>query len=137
MTMTSPTTQGAHHIGLTVPDVDAAATFFTEALDFQLVAERPAYPAKFVSDGTILLTLWQAQPDAPTVGFDRFHHLGLHHLALSVPSLETLHGLHDRLAARTDVEIEFAPEPLGEGPATHMMLAGPGGIRLELIHKPA
>lgn len=25
----------------------------------------------------------------------------------------------------------------GIGPATHMMLAGPGGIRLELIHRPA
>lgn len=74
--MTTSTTQGVHHVGLTVPELDAAANFFTEALDFQLVAERPANPAKFVSDGTILLTLWQAKPEAPTVEFDRFHHFG-------------------------------------------------------------
>lgn len=54
-----------------------------------------------------------------------------------MPQLETLHQLHERIAARDDAEIEFAPELLGDGPATHMMLAGPGGIRLELIHLPA
>lgn len=135
--MTTSTTLGVHHVGLTVPDLDAAVAFFADALDFQIVGEKPAYPAKFVSDGSILLTLWQAKADAPTVGFDRFHHIGLHHLALAVPSLEALLQLHDRIAARNDAEIEFAPEPLGDGPATHMMLAGPGGIRLELIHRPA
>ncbi len=29
--------------------------------------------------------------------------------------------------------MEFAPEPLGGGPAKHMMCAIPGGIRVEFI----
>jgi len=59
--------------------------------------------------------------------------IGLHHLALRVADADALTALHEDLAARRDVAIEFAPEPLGDGPARHMMCAIPGGIRLELI----
>jgi len=41
--------------------------------------------------------------------------------------------LHERLAARSDTEIEFAPEPLGQGPTQHMMTRIPGGICVEFI----
>ena len=36
---------------------------------------------------------------------------------------------------RVDVAIEFAPEPLGNGPSHHMRCAIPGGIRVEFIAK--
>lgn len=130
-------TRGVHHVGLTVPDLAEAQSFLVDLLGFEHLGGKPDYPAAFLSDGHTMITLWQAKPDAPTTPFDRFHHLGLHHLAFAVGSLEELDQVHARLASAPGVEIEFAPEPLNEGPATHMMVAGPGGIRLEFIHRPA
>ena len=126
-------TGGAHHIGLTVPDLTAAETFFNDALGFSRVGEIPSYPAVFVSDGTVMITLWQAEDPASAVAFNRKLNIGLHHLALRVADAAALENLHTELSAREDVQIEFAPEPLGSGTARHMMCAIPGGIRLELI----
>ena len=126
-------TQGAHHIGLTVPDIDAARDFFVQALGFEQVAERPAYPAVFVSDGVLMITLWQAEDPATAVAFDRRKNIGLHHLSLKVGSSDKLREIAGQLAARADVTIEFAPEALGESGLEHMMCAIPGNVRLELI----
>ena len=51
--MSDKLTRGAHHIGLTVPDLDSARAFFCDALGFHVVGEVPAYPAVFVSDGSV------------------------------------------------------------------------------------
>ena len=126
-------TRGAHHVGLTVPDVEAARRFFVEALGFDTVAERPAYPAIFVSDGTLLITLWRAEDPATATPFDRRANLGLHHLSLRVGDDAALDALGRELAARDDVDIEFAPEPLGESGLRHLMCRIPGNLRLELI----
>lgn len=134
---TTARTLGAHHVGLTVPDLDGARRFFVEALAFDVVAERPDYPAVFVSDGTTLITLWRAEDPAAATPFDRRRNIGLHHLALRVADGAALDALGEDLSARDDVAIEFAPEALGTGGARHMMLAIPGGIRLELIALPA
>ncbi len=130
MTEISAQTQGIHHAGLTVPDLPAARAFFVEALGFDPVGEIPDYPACFLSDGHVMITLWQAADPASATAFDRRHNLGLHHLALIAPDLDTLHV---SLKQRGDVEVEFAPEPLGQGPTRHMMCAIPGGIRVEFI----
>jgi catechol 2,3-dioxygenase-like lactoylglutathione lyase family enzyme len=127
-----PTT-GLHHAGLTVPDLAAARGFFTAGLGFEVVGEKPDYPAVFVSDGTVMITLWQAVDPAHALPFDRHNSIGLHHLALQVRSADHLESLHRRLATRDDVAIEFAPEPLNGGPTRHMMCRAPGGIRLEFI----
>ena len=129
--MTTPKTLGIHHTGLSVPNLDAAKLFFCEALGFEQVGAKPEYPAAFVSDGNVMLTLWQADPGA--LDADRKKHLGLHHLALKVADLEALRALHDELARRDDVQLEFAPESLGGGPTHHMMFTIGGNIRLELI----
>lgn len=126
-------TQGSHHIGLTVPDITATRNFFVDILGFEQVGEVPDYPAVFVSDGTIMLTLWQAvDPDNATT-FDRKNNIGLHHFALKVDNLETLESIHQTLLNTVGVEIEFAPEPLKGLPAHHMIFYIPGGIRMELI----
>lgn len=125
-------TKGVHHVGLTVPDVEKAATFFQNILGFKRVREVPDYPAIFVSDGTVMLTLWQvSDPDSATP-FDRKTVIGLHHLALKVDP-GTLDKLYEKLSSTTDVRIEFSPEALRGGPTRHMMFYIPGGIRLELI----
>ena len=126
-------TQGIHHLGLTVPDVKASSLFFIEALGFKKLKEVPTYPAIFVSDGTVMLTLWQAEKPEQATPFDRKTNIGLHHFALSVSETTDLKELHDQLKARDDVTIEFAPEALGESGLNHMMCRIPGNIRLELI----
>lgn len=125
-------TAGAHHVGLTVPELGAAVRFFEEGLGFEKVGEVPEYPAAFLSDGVVMITLWQADGGADVVAFDRRLNLGLHHLAITVAE-GRLEALHERLEARKDVEIEFAPEPLGGGATSHMMTRIPGDIRVEFI----
>ncbi len=132
-TTTTARTTGIHHAGLTVPDIEASAAFFEQALGFRRVGGNSAYPSLFLSDGTVLMSLWQAADPSHAVPFDRRKNIGLHHLALRVADPSALDGLHDELAARGDTTIEFAPELLGDGPTRHMMCLIPGGIRLELI----
>lgn len=126
-------TQGTHHIGLTVPDIAATRNFFVDILGFEQVGEVPDYPAIFVSDGSIMLTLWQALDPANATSFDRKNNIGLHHFALRVDSLATLKSIHQTLSNTPEVEIEFPPEPLGSSGTQHMMFYIPGGIRMELI----
>ena len=135
--MSDALTAGAHHIGLTVPDIAATRTFFTDVLGYDVVGERPAYPAVFVSDGTTMITLWQASDPAASTPFDRKSNIGLHHLALKVPSHEALETLAAKLQQADGVEIEFSPEALGETPLRHMMTTIPGGVRVEFIAAPA
>ena len=133
MTTTTPRTKGAHHVGLTVPDLGAARSFFIDALGFSQVGEIPDYPAVFLSDGSIMITLWQASDPDNAVPFDRDANIGLHHLALSVANVDDLQCLGDELSARDDLEIEFEPERLGDSGLRHMMCRIPGNIRLELV----
>ena len=126
-------TQGAHHIGLTVPDLTAARDFFIDVLQFEQVDQVPDYPAIFVSDGTTLITLWQAVNPISATPFDRKNNIGLHHFALKVDGLDSLKAMHQKLEKTAGVTIEFAPEPIGNGPTQHMMFYIPGGIRMELV----
>lgn len=130
--MTGSLTEGAHHIGLAVRDVAEARDFFVEALGFAVAAERPDYPAIFVSDGTTLLTLWQVADPASATPFDRRANIGLHHLALRVADLGALRAVFARVQGHPGVVIEFDPEPIREGATTHHFIcAMPGGIRIE------
>jgi len=129
--MSNAKTNGIHHAGLTVPNLDQAKRFFLDALGFDQIGEVADYPAVFLSDGTVMLTLWQGDDGA--LESDRKKHLGLHHLALSVPNDDALAALHDELSRRDDVKVEFHPESLGGSPTQHMMFYIPGNIRLELI----
>ena len=126
-------TRGAHHIGLTVPDLAETRTFFIDTLGFSQVGEVPDYPAVFLTDGSTMITLWQAADPANAVHFDRRNNIGLHHFALKVEDAEVLERLHRQVSTTDGVEIEFAPEPLGGGPTKHMMCYIPGGIRMEFI----
>ncbi len=131
--MTDAITRGAHHIGLTVPDLAATRNFFLNTLGFQQVGEVPEYPAVFLSDGAIMITLWQAEDPANVAAFDRKNVIGLHHFALLVENHTALDVLHDQLRQTSNVEIEFAPESLGGGDVKHMMCYMPGGIRIEFL----
>lgn len=125
-------TQGVHHFGLTVPDLTATRDFFINVFEFKQIGEVPDYPALFLSDGNLMVTLWQATEPANANPFDRKHNIGLHHFAFRVESIEKLQTFHETLKNTPGVEIEFAPELLGNGPTQHMIFYIPGGIRMEL-----
>lgn len=130
--MTQPLTTGAHHIGLSVPDLDAATEFFRDALGYKVVGEVPDYPARFVSDGSTLLTLWRVEDPASANPFDRRRNVGLHHLALGVRDAAALEEVRLRIAEWPGVSIEFGPGPMRPGSAVHHLIAAiPGGIRVE------
>lgn len=136
MTTNTALTHGAHHIGLTVPDLAATQGFFLETLGFEQVGEVPDYPAVFMTDATTMITLWQAEDPATATPFDRRKNIGLHHFALVVDPAQ-IDALHEKLVASDDVRVEFAPESLGGGPVRHMMCYIPGGIRMEFLAPPA
>lgn len=137
MTTQTPLTLGAHHVGLTVPDLAPTKTFLEDALGFQQVGEVPDYPAVFVSDGTVMLTLWQAENPATAAPFDRKKNIGLHHLALKVADAEALETVYERVRDWPGTEIECAPCPVRpESPARHFLCTIPGGLRFEFFAAP-
>jgi len=129
-------TLGMNHVGLTVTDLDASVAFFTQTLDWKEVGGFPDYPSRFVSDGKIFLTLWQATDPDSAIAFDRKNNVGLHHLALTVTSLEALDILYARFLETEGVVIEFSPELNGGGPTKHMMIREPSGNRIEFAFNP-
>jgi lactoylglutathione lyase len=132
-TNAEPETLGLNHIGLSVRDLAATTSFFVDALGWKRAGGDPDYPANFVTNGALFVTLWQVTDPENAVEFNRKNNVGLHHMAITVRDLETLHALHKRFMALDDVTVEFAPEFLGNGPTTHMIIREPSGIRLEFI----
>ena len=126
-------TVGLNHLGLSVRDLDETTRFFVEVLGWKEVARDESYPRNAVTDGNLRLTLWQVDHDREIVAFDRRANIGLHHLALEMPSEAALLSVAERVRAWPGVVVEFMPEPMGDGPRKHMMFREPGGIRLELI----
>ena len=63
-------TEGLHHLGLTVPDVEEASSFFVDTLGYSRLGKDEEYPSVFVSDGANMLTLWQTQDEALQRDFD-------------------------------------------------------------------
>ena len=132
---TEPLTLGVHHVGLAVPDLDAAQRFFCDVLGWRVVGEVPDYPAVFVGDGTTMLTLWRVADPAGAVAFDRRRNVGLHHLALAVADAAALATVHAKVALVPGVTIEFAPEPVRPGsPTHHFICTMPGGVRIEFAN---
>lgn len=129
--MSTPITKGAHHIGLTVSKLEESADFFTSVLGWKEVKRNEEYPAIYVSDGRIMLSLW-AIKEEPSIQFNKNRNVGLHHVAFHVDNEDALKSIYKRIAT-SGTKIEFAPEQLGKGPAKHMMCHEPSGIRVEFI----
>lgn len=127
--MNSPVTKGTHHIGLTVSKLEQSAAFFVNLLGWKEAHRIADYPAIFVSDGNIMVTLW-ATKEQPINQFNKNTNVGLHHVAFQVESEAGLNTLYENLKDN-EIKIEFAPEFLGTGPAKHMICYEPSGIRVE------
>ena len=126
-------TNGINHLGLSVLDLDKSVSFFVDNLGWEEFGRDNGYPRSAVSDGKVMLTLWQVDHSLDVQKFHRRRNIGLHHLALEVVSEEKLNEIYTRLVSNAEVSIEFKPELVGTGPRKHMMCNEPGGIRVEFI----
>ena len=133
--MTEKLTAGVHHVGLTVSDLEASVGFF-EALGFDRIGGRPDYPSVFVSDGSVMLTIWKAKVDAPTE-FDRTCNIGLHHLCLKIASADALNKAFEIASSYPGAKVEFEPMTVATGNGTFAMVYEPSGNRIELRHMEA
>jgi catechol 2,3-dioxygenase-like lactoylglutathione lyase family enzyme len=130
--VTEKLTRGVHHVGLTVPDLAQARAFFCGLLGFEEVGGVPDYPSIFVSDGTILLTLWRTADPITARAFDRRANIGLHHLSLAVADDAALDAAWAIVQTHPGVVVDVAPEPIQAGSVTrHFLVFIPGGIRIE------
>lgn len=130
--MTQKLTNGVHHIGLTVPDLDQARSFFCDLLGFDEVGGVADYPSIFVSDGAILLTLWRAVDPLTARAFDRRANIGLHHLSLAVADDAALDVVWEKVSNHPEVIVDVKPCPIRPGSITrHFLVFIPGGIRVE------
>ena len=131
----SALTLGIDHLGLTVPNLEPTVSFFRDCLGWKEVGGKPEYPSKFISDGTSVLTIWQAKTESP-VGFDRKTNVGLHHLAFKIQTEAELNSLFKRVKDWPGLRVECEPEFSGNGPKVHFFVNEPGGLRLEFAYDP-
>lgn len=96
--MTTPITKGTHHIGLTVSKLEESAYFFISLLGWKEFRRNEEYPAIFVSDGNIMVTLW-AIKEQPSNQFNKNKNknVGLHHVAFHLESESELNNLYEKL----------------------------------------
>lgn len=153
--MTLPGLRGVEHVGLTVPDLDAAVRFFVEVLGCQPVMDELALDAaedgvaevvgvdrrakarlRFLRCGhgsNLELFEYQA-PDQATV-LPRNSDLGGHHLAFYVDDMATaLAWLRGR-----GVQVMGQPQSVMEGPSagtSWIYFRAPWGLQLELVSYP-
>jgi len=128
--MSTPITEGVHHLGLTVSDLSVSRDFFVEALGFKLLGQDTDYPAVFVSDDITIITLWLA--DQNHNDFDRKLNIGLHHVAFKVSSMDALTQLYFNLSRWPGVELEGSIKKTEEKlEKNYFFIRMPGGPRLE------
>ena len=127
-------TAGVSHVGLAVSKLDKSVEFF-QAIGYKTIGGDPKYPSVFLSDGESMITLWQTDDNATS--FDRRRNVGLHHLAIKVPTLEALQQAYDTVMAIDGVKSDFSPQELTGTPLTHAMVFEPSGCRIEFTHHAA
>ena len=125
--------QGINHLGLSVKNLDQTRDFFTDCLGWEESGRDDSYPRCAVGDGKVRLTLWQVDHALDVQDFQFRRNVGLHHVAFEIATEAELLALADKVAAWPGVEIEFMPEPVGDGPRKHFIFFEPGGIRIEFI----
>ncbi|MDF2683489.1 MAG: Glyoxalase/bleomycin resistance protein/dioxygenase [Brevibacillus sp.] len=120
-------TNGVHHVGLSVTSLEASKEFFTEVLEFELLQYEAGHHA-YVTDGVTMITLWQTADQEASVKV-----AGMHHLALSIKSVEVLRQIEERMKQRK-VRLQFGGIGVKgqEGGYIALFCYEPSGIRIEL-----
>ena len=127
----STCTSGISHIGLSVESLEKTFDGFFAKLGFKQVGGDPNYPSKFITDGKVMVTLWQLNKNDDKNDFNRKKNVGLHHIAFKVDSKEKLDSTYNIVKDLKDVKIEFKPQEIKELKWWHFMCYEPSGIRVE------
>jgi glyoxylase I family protein len=122
-----PDLTGFSHIGLSVPDLDAGARFWTEVMGFRLVWDQPEIKL-LVHPGSLLPIGLQDHGGAVTGAFDHTRP-GLDHVALAVNGPDDLTSWADHLDAQGVEHAGVQESDIGH----HLNLRAPGNIAVELF----
>jgi glyoxylase I family protein len=131
--------RGIHHLGLTVRDVEASATWYQEVLGFQRVGDfasadgvrRKVFLRHDGLHARLGLTQHLAGDATP---FDETR-VGLDHLAFTVGDRDELEAWRVRLAGASVIHSPIAPANSIPGAAV-LVFRDPDGIQLELFADP-
>jgi hypothetical protein len=72
------------------PDLDAGCHSFADLLGWYRAGDNPDCPVVFVSDGTVMLTRWQAKRRSSVSLFDKSNNAGFHPLVIKVAGVAAL-----------------------------------------------
>ena len=122
-----PDITGFSHLGLTVPDLGAATTFWTEVMGFRLVADQPGF--RLLVHPSSLVPLGIRDHDGTASGAFDETRPGLDHLALAVADPAVLATWADHLAAHGVPYSPVEESDLGH----HLNFRAPDGIAVELF----
>jgi catechol-2,3-dioxygenase len=119
------------HIGLNVSDLKRSTQFYQQVFEFEVLGESHEVGRQFAflgQDGTPILTLWQQSE-----GRFATHHVGLHHLAFQVGTIEAVRVFEERLRALGTPFLYDGVVPHAEGTDSGgVYFEDPDGIRLEI-----
>jgi lactoylglutathione lyase len=110
------------HIGLNVTDLARSKQFYQQVFGFEVLGESQEVERQFAflgRNGTPVLTLWQQSE-----GRFATHHVGLHHLAFQVGSIDDVRAFEERLRA-------LGTSFLYDGVVPHAEGADSGGVFFE------
>jgi catechol 2,3-dioxygenase-like lactoylglutathione lyase family enzyme len=123
-------TQGVHHVTLTVLDVARSVQFYTELFNFQKIADFG--PRAIMSNGSMLLVLTPPPDPSQALTNDRFNEnrIGLDHVSFSVASMADLEAAIQLLDAHGVPHGAISPlEPFG---IAILAMRDPDNIQIEL-----
>jgi catechol 2,3-dioxygenase-like lactoylglutathione lyase family enzyme len=123
-------TQGVHHLTLTVSDVARSEQFYAKLFNFQRAAEFG--PRVIMSNGGVLLVLTPPPDPAQAIPQDRFNEnrIGLDHVSFGVDSMAALEAAIQVLDAQGVEHGDITPlEPFG---IAIMAIRDPDNIQIEL-----
>jgi lactoylglutathione lyase len=119
------------HIGLNVTDLARSKQFYQQVFGFEVLGESQEVGRQFAflgQDGMPVLTLWQQSE-----GRFATHHVGLHHLAFQVGSIDDVRAFEERLRALGTPFLYDGVVPHAEGADSGgVYFEDPDGIRLEI-----
>ncbi len=123
-------TQGVHHITLTVSDTGRSEKFYSELFNFEKVGEFASRP--ILSNGSILLVLALPPDPSQAISGDSFNEnrIGLDHLSFTVAGMADLENAVKLLDANGIEHGDIRPlEPVG---IAVLAIRDPDNIQIEL-----